>query len=82
MSELATTGPDFTADEAAEAWVQYRAQRCTHCGGAHTRACPRVRRLEFHPNGQLAAVEFWPDGKWPTDGLLWPEDLPPEPGAA
>lgn len=81
MSELATTGPEFTADEASEAWATYRKQRCTHCGAIHVRACPRVRRFEFHPNGQLAAVEFWPDGKWPVDGLLWPEDLPPEPGA-
>lgn len=82
MAELALAAePEpFTPEEAAEAWAAYKTRRCQHCGGAHVRACPRVRRLEFHPNGQLAAVEFWPDGKWPQDGLIWPETLPPEPG--
>jgi len=60
-------------------WAQYRASRCDHCGAAHARACPRIRRIEFHQNGTLAAVEFWPDGRWPQDGLMWPDALPPEP---
>lgn len=52
-----------------------RIPACTHCGGRHTRACPRVKRLQFHPNGQLAAVEFWPAGKWDDSDIIWQEDL-------
>ncbi len=31
--------------------------------------------MSFHPNGSLASVDFWPDGKWSDDGVIWPEDL-------
>ena len=53
----------MTATTTEGEWELFKAQRCSHCGGAHARACPRVKRMEWHPNGQLAAVEFWPDGK-------------------
>ena len=71
----------FTDDEAREIWRLFRDRQCDHCGGGHARACPRIKRLEFHPNTALAAVEFWPDGKWPIEHVSWPEDLPPEPGS-
>jgi hypothetical protein len=51
-----------------------KANICRHCGGSHARACPRVRRLAFHPNGALSEVEFWKT--WPDDHVIWPEDLP------
>jgi hypothetical protein len=73
--------PPLTPDEAREAWAVYRAARCEHCGAVHARACPRVRRFAFHENGRIAAVEFWPDGKWPAGSLQWPEDLPDDPDA-
>jgi hypothetical protein len=80
LTEPATPQPDdLTPAEIAALWDAYRQRRCGHCGAVHARACPRIRRLEFHPNGQIATVEFWPPGKWPQDGLMWPEDLPPEP---
>ncbi len=34
---------------------------CTYCGSIHAHTCPRVRAMEYHPNGTLARVEFWPD---------------------
>ncbi len=34
---------------------------CTYCGNIHAHTCPRVRAMEYHPNGALARVEFWPD---------------------
>ena len=49
---------------------------CSHCGGWHTRACPRVKRMSFHPNRELAEVEFWAHGTWPDGDIIWPEDLP------
>jgi hypothetical protein len=48
---------------------------CSHCGGRHVRACPRVKRMSFHPNGALAAVEFWSDGKWSDEHVLWDEQI-------
>jgi len=81
MADLSPDPADLTPDEAREAWALFREHRCEHCGAAHSRACPRVRRLQFHENGRIASVEFWPDGKWPDIGLQWPEDLPPDPDA-
>lgn len=73
-AELGADGDDDTLTaELAEALRKIPA--CTHCGGRHDRACPRVRRLKFHPNGSLAEVEFWPDGKWPTVGIIWPHEI-------
>ncbi|HEV2375783.1 MAG TPA: hypothetical protein VGS19_26905, partial [Streptosporangiaceae bacterium] len=35
-------------------------------------ACPRVRKMEFHPNSNLVSIEFW--GKWDESGVVFPED--------
>lgn len=52
-----------------------KANICRHCGGSHARACPRVHRLAFHPNGNLAEVEFWPTSEWSDEHVIWPEQL-------
>jgi len=41
-------------------------------GEVHEARCPRIRRLEFHPNGNLVAVEFWKE--WDESAVIWPED--------
>jgi transcriptional regulator with XRE-family HTH domain len=46
---------------------------CAHCRGVHVRACPRVKRMSYHDNQTLAEVEFWPDGKWPTENVIFPD---------
>lgn len=46
-------------------------RQCTHCQGVHARACPRVRSASYHENGQLHAAEYWPDGEWPQDGVIF-----------
>jgi hypothetical protein len=33
---------------------------CTHCGGRHTGACPRVKSIEFHRDGTVKRVEYHP----------------------
>lgn len=63
--------PQLTAEELQ----RLRENRCSHCGGTHARACPRVRRMAWHLNGNLAEVEFWPDGRWPDEHIVWPEQL-------
>ena len=47
---------------------------CIHCGGIHLRACRRVRRAEWHVDGTLLKVWYWPDGKWDESEIQWPED--------
>lgn len=51
----------FTAGEA-----------CEHCGGLHKRACPRIKRKAFHPNGNVIEVEYW--AEYDETGIVWPED--------
>lgn len=74
-TEELTGGKDDTALDAELAAALRKLPVCTHCGGRHTRACPRVKRMQFHPNGALAAVEFWPAGKWDETEIIWPEEL-------
>jgi hypothetical protein len=59
---------------------------CQWCGGLHQRgetgkdgpgftagaACPRIRRLEWHPNSNLISVEF--ADKYDESGIVFPED--------
>lgn len=48
---------------------------CAHCGGRHVRACPRVKRMAWHPGGALAEIEFWPDDQWSDAHVIWQEEL-------
>lgn len=66
----------LTPDELRQIRKQIADNRCLHCGGAHARACPRVKTMSYHPNGALAGVEFWPDGKWSTDHVLFLDEYP------
>ena len=55
---------------------------CETCGGLHARSCPRIRSVEYQPKGDdiiIRRVEYWPDGRWSTDGIYFPESLPPLP---
>jgi hypothetical protein len=73
--DLGTDRDDTTLT--AELAARLRAiPACNHCGGRHTRACPRVKAMSWHPNGSLAAVTFWPDGKWSDEQVLWDEQIP------
>lgn len=47
--------------------------RCEHCGGIHTRTCPRVKKLSS--DGSKREVEYWPWGEWPLDDIIWLDDL-------
>lgn len=49
------------------------ATSCEDCGGYHLRACPRIKRQEWHPNGNRISVEYWP--AWDTSETIWPEDV-------
>jgi hypothetical protein len=49
--------------------------KCSHCGGAHLRACPRIKNISFHASGTINTVEFWEDGHWDDSNILWPENV-------
>lgn len=51
-------------------------EACQHCKGLHARACPRVKSMTFHNNGSLASIEFWQDGEWSDNNVIWPEEVP------
>lgn len=73
-AELGTEGDD-TALTADLGEALRKLPPCQHCGGFHARACPRVKSMAFHPNGALAQVEFWADGRWTDANIVWPEDV-------
>lgn len=50
-------------------------QRCPHCLGLHSRKCPAVSELEYHPDGRVQRVTYFRHGEWPEDQVLWREDL-------
>jgi hypothetical protein len=53
--------------------------RCFYCTGFHAKYCPRVREIEFHPNGNLARVAYWHDNQVDWSGVVF--DNPPEAAA-
>lgn len=48
-----------------------KGEACQHCQGIHARACPRVKCVEYQENGSLKRVEYWPDGAWPTENVIF-----------
>lgn len=48
---------------------------CEDCGGYHLRACPRVKRKCFHPNGNLIEVEYWSYQDYDDSETIYPEDV-------
>lgn len=56
---------------------------CHFCAGihaavagleAHRQPCPRIRRIERHPDGTVLVLEFWPPGRWESS-VIFPEDV-------
>ena len=48
--------------------------KCVHCGGWHQIACPRVKSLKMVGENP-SEVEFWQEGQWPKDQIIWPWDV-------
>jgi hypothetical protein len=65
------------AKDATTGATEFERRQCRHCGGVHQRACPRVKRLRFDTErgGALVEVEFWPEGSWSGEHVIWPEML-------
>lgn len=76
--------PEHRADARAifEGAVEGRSA-CHFCAGIHAtvagmpfdrQPCPRVRRVEWHPDGTVLSVEYWPPGRWEHD-VIFPSDV-------
>lgn len=71
--------PEYTPEQLAAAWDLVRDKdhpECQHCGGYHSRACPRVKRMVFDSKMNLLEVEFWAHGDWDHQSVLFPDLLP------
>jgi len=45
---------------------------CIHCGGFHVRACPRVKRIAFHPqSAKVVEVEYWSSDQIDWTGVVF-----------
>lgn len=33
-------------------------QQCGHCGAIHSGVCPRIKSIEYHPDGTMKRVEY------------------------
>jgi hypothetical protein len=56
---------------------------CHYCAGIHAsvaglepvrQPCPRIKRVERHPDGSVLVVEFWEPGIW-EDDVIFPSDV-------
>lgn len=53
------------------------ASACPHCGNWHTGVCPRVKSVEYNPDGTVRRVEYHDPatpqtGSWFTPCPWWP----------
>jgi hypothetical protein len=59
-------------------------RQCEHCGGIHSRTCPRIKSertvYSHNVNNDVTTVaeteiKYWPPGTWETDDITFPEDV-------
>lgn len=48
-------------------------QCCAYCRGLHSRKCPAVEEIEYHPDGRVQRVKYWRE--WDDTAVLWREDI-------
>lgn len=75
--EPAPTRPAMELDVAKKLLEQMRdpiqpSPWCSHCGGWHLRACPRVKRLVFKGT-EVTEVEFWET--WDDSCVYWQDEV-------
>ena len=77
---------DLTEQDKADARAIFEGKvegrsACHFCGGIHARVaglephrqpCPRIKRIERHPDGTVLVVEHWPPGRWEGD-IIFPD---------
>jgi hypothetical protein len=57
---------------------------CSHCAGIHStvagtsadrQPCPRIKKVEYHPNGTMASVEYWSANSGWEINVVFPHDV-------
>lgn len=72
LEAMTPENDEMPAEERERAKAYFQAgEVCAHCRGVHNRACPRVKRMKYHENSTLAEVEFWADGQWPIENVIF-----------
>lgn len=51
---------------------------CQWCAGNHIGTCPRVKSIEFHPNGAIKRVEFHEAKPVAATWPVYPGTAPPD----
>lgn len=57
-------GVSFKVDEG----IAFKADdtpSCEYCGGSHTYLCPRIKIIEYYPDGAVKQIEFRQDWQLP-----------------
>ena len=49
--------------------------QCPHCMGVHAEACPRVKSREHYENGALKRIDYFAEGDWNPEPIIWAEDV-------
>lgn len=80
MAKFCVILPDGEIDDETKADLRVRFEaheECQWCGGIHQGMCPRVRKIVYHPTDdrQIREVEFWADGEWLKNSVVYPEDV-------
>lgn len=57
---------------------------CHFCAGIHAtvaglafsrQPCPRVKRIEWHADGTVLVLEYWPPDQWNDEDTIFPNDV-------
>lgn len=51
----------------------FEKERCRFCRNIHSGHCPAVREIEYHPDGRVARVSYFP--RWNDSAVLRLEDV-------
>lgn len=85
----APTLPRLTGEERDAAKLIFEGKvegktACHYCAGIHAtvanlaasrQPCPRIRRIEWHADGTVLNVEFWPPNEWADENTIFPHDV-------
>jgi hypothetical protein len=81
--------PRLSAEEQAAARAIFEGKAegktaCHFCAGIHAtvanlppsrQPCPRIKRIEWHPDGTVLVLEYHHPGDWADENTIFPHDV-------